>query len=170
MSALPNLVKQANLIVDGQGYLGKLENAKLPDLKQKVEEWRGGGMLGDIEVTVGFEKMAMPFKLGGIEPGLFKLWGLQNNAVKAFQVLGHAVAEDTGETMSIDAYIRGKLADVETDEFKPGSQGMSSYEVKIHYYRLRVNDEELIEYDPINLVLKIGGVDQLASMRANLGL
>lgn len=170
MGTLPNFIKQANLIVDGRGLLGKLENVKLPDLKSKVEEWRGGGMLGEIEVTLGFEKLALPFKIGGFEPGLMKLWGLQAGAVKAFQVLGHAVTEDSDETIAIAAYIRGKLADVETDEFKPGSTGMASYEVKMHYYRLLANDEELIEYDPINLVLKIGGVDQLASMRANLGL
>ena len=47
---------------------------------------------------------------------------------------------------------------------------MLSGTVAVNYYRLVIDDTETIEYDPINTVLKIDGVDQVADMRANLGL
>ena len=170
MATLPHFIKQGNFIADGYGLIGKIENVKLPDLKHKTEEWRGGGMPGDIDVEVGFEKLTFPFKIGGVDTRIFKTYGLRVGAVKPFQVLGHAVAEDTEETMGVAAYMRGKLLELELDEIKAGSPGMLSGVVALHYYRLLINEEEMIEYDPINLVHKIGGVDQLAATRANLGL
>jgi len=170
MSQLPEFVKQANLIVDGFGKLGKMENAQLPKMVEKSEDWRGGGMLGDVEIELGFEKMEFAFKVGGVDSQIVKLWGLKKNAIKPFQLLGNAVAEDTGEAKGVAAYIRGRLKEVEFDEWKAGgSLGMLSGTVAINYYRLIINKEEMIEYDPVNIVLKIGGEDQVADMRANLG-
>jgi len=171
MSQLPEFVKQANLIIDGYGKLGTMENAQLPKMVEKSEDWRGGGMLGDIEIELGFEKMEFAFKVGGVDRQIIKLWGLKKNAIKPFQLLGHAFSEDTGETKSVAAYMRGRLKELEFDEWKAGgSPGMISGTVAMNYYRLVINDEEMIEYDPVNVVLKIGGEDQIADMRANLGL
>ncbi|MBK1868248.1 phage major tail tube protein [Taklimakanibacter albus] len=168
--ALPHFVKQSTIIADGFGQLGKMESVKLPDLKQVFEDWRGGGMPGAVEVELGIEKMQIEFKIGGVDRNLLKMWGLQQGAIKPFQILGHAVAEDSDESLGVSAYVRGKLGEIEFDEFKTGSLANISYVVKMHYYRLRVGDEDMVEYDPINLVYKIGGVDQLAAQRANLGL
>jgi len=171
MSQLPDFVKQATMIADGYGKMGTLENVQLPKLVSKMEDWRGGGMIGDIEVELGFEKMEFPFKVGGMDRQLIGLWGLKTGAVKPFQILSHAVAEDSDKSIGISAYIRGRLKEVEFDEFKAGgSPSMLSGVVAMHYYRLLIDDQEVIEYDPINLVLKINGEDQIADMRANLGL
>jgi hypothetical protein len=42
--------------------------------------------------------------------------------------------------------------------------------VAAHYYKLTVGDEELVEIDAVNLVRKVGGVDQMAEIRAAIGV
>ena len=42
--------------------------------------------------------------------------------------------------------------------------------VAARYYKLAINEEELIEIDAVNLVRKVGGVDQMAEIRAAIGL
>ena len=38
------------------------------------------------------------------------------------------------------------------------------------YYKLTIDEEELIEIDAINLVRKVGGTDQMEAIRAAIGL
>ena len=47
---------------------------------------------------------------------------------------------------------------------------MDSLQVAAHYYKLTVGDEELVEIDAVNLVRKVGGVDQMAEIRAAIGV
>ena len=42
--------------------------------------------------------------------------------------------------------------------------------VAARYYKLAINEEELIEIDAVNLVRKVGGVDQMEAIRTAIGL
>ena len=42
--------------------------------------------------------------------------------------------------------------------------------VAARYYKLAINEEELVEIDAVNLVRKVGGVDQMAEFRAASGV
>ncbi|MBK1618545.1 hypothetical protein CKO42_08850 [Lamprobacter modestohalophilus] len=42
--------------------------------------------------------------------------------------------------------------------------------VAVKYYKLSINGNELIEVNAVNLVRKVGGTDQLAAIRAAIGL
>nr|WP_262363471.1 phage major tail tube protein [Xylella fastidiosa] len=57
MSAPRHLLKHLNLFIDGKGYAGQVEEINLPKLTLKTEEFRGGGMLAPVELTMGLEKL-----------------------------------------------------------------------------------------------------------------
>ena len=63
--ALPSKLKNFNLFGDGNVWRALIDSVTLPKLTRKVEEWRGGGMHGPIEVDLGHEKIEMSFKAGG---------------------------------------------------------------------------------------------------------
>jgi len=55
--AAEDILKYLNLIVDGRGYAGKIEEYSAPDLTVSTEEFRGGGMDAPIDIDMGQEKM-----------------------------------------------------------------------------------------------------------------
>lgn len=61
--AARNIRKNLNLFVDGRGYAGQIEEFNAPKLALTTEEFRGGGMQGPVEITMGMEKMETDFSL-----------------------------------------------------------------------------------------------------------
>ena len=62
------------------------------------------------------------------------------------------------------------IPEIEASAWKPGDKSTLTLQVAAHYYKLTVGDEELVEIDAVNLVRKVGGVDQMAEIRAAIGV
>ena len=54
----------ANAYLNGQTLLGKIIELDLPEVKQKMTDYKALGMSGDIEIPAGFEKMELKIKWG----------------------------------------------------------------------------------------------------------
>ena len=66
--------------------------------------------------------------------------------------------------------LAGGCNEIEASAWKPGDKSTLTLQVAAHYYKLTVADEELVEIDAVNLVRKVGGVDQMAEIRAAIGV
>ena len=66
--------------------------------------------------------------------------------------------------------LAGGCKEIEASAWKPGDKSTLTLQVAAHYYKLTVADEELVEIDAVNLVRKVGGVDQMAEIRAAIGV
>lgn len=66
-----------NLYNEGNSYLGQTGEVTLPKLGRKFENWRGGGMNGNVKVDFGLsdDAIEMTWKLGGIDPLVLKQFG-----------------------------------------------------------------------------------------------
>ena len=68
--ALPKKLKMMDLFNNGISYLGQTGEVTIPKLARKFEDWRGGGMNGNVKIDLGLGDDATEFnwKLGGIDP------------------------------------------------------------------------------------------------------
>ena len=82
MAAVPKILKNFNLNVQGQGFAGLCDAVRLPDLRIKIDEHRAGGMDAPIPIDLGMEKIEIGFTMAEHNPMIFNQFGLQNgNAV-----------------------------------------------------------------------------------------
>jgi P2 family phage contractile tail tube protein len=166
---LDGILKNMNLFVDGRGQAGNIEEITLPKLTSKTEEFRNGGMDAPVEVEMGMEKLEMDFTLTRFDKEILKLYGLSSGNIKPLTIRGSLSSEDGTET-GVIINCRGMIKEVDGGSWKPGDKATLKLSVALRYYKLTVGGEVIHEIDVPNMIRIIGGVDQLATQRANLGL
>ncbi|MES9873164.1 MAG: phage major tail tube protein [Candidatus Sedimenticola sp. 6PFRAG7] len=169
MANIENVLTAMSLFVDSKGYAGQVEELVPPKLTLKTEEIRAGGMDAPVEIDMGMEKMEASFTLNGYSPDVLKLFGLAPGRRKALTMTGSLISA-SGEEKSIRVNLQGMLRETDPGTWKPGEKSTLKVTVALSYYKLSINGEVIHEIDPVNMIRKIDGVDQLAQTRINLGL
>lgn len=154
---------------DGFGKLGEGENAKLPTMEIKSEDFRGGGMDVALKMDLGMEPLSFEFKLSSFDPQVYSLFGLYPGNEKQYTVRG-SLAHSTGDAFPAIAAMRGNMHKTEADEFEPGGKPMHAFRIELDYYKLTIGERLVYEIDILNGRRIIDGVDQLRTDRINLGL
>lgn len=167
--AARNVRKNFNIFVDGRGYAGQSEEFNAPKLQLKLEEFRGGGMHGPIELTMGHEKLEMDFSLLSYDADVLALFGvvegnqIQFTAREALESFG-------GQTTGVVHQMRGKIKEVDPGSSKPGEKSMMKVATSLTYYKLTHGARIVQEIDIENMVWTQDGVDMLAPLRNALGI
>jgi len=164
--ALPRLLKNFNIYLDGDSYAGRCDSVTLPNITAVVESHRAGGMNGSVEVELGLELMTMSLVISDFDP---KLVSLFNQAELPITLRGSVQAQHK-QAEPVVINIRGLHKGLEFGDWSGGSKTTQTLQISLNYFRYRQKDVEYAEIDLLNMVQKIGGVDQLASDRANIGL
>lgn len=165
-SQLPRQLKAFNAYVDGDSYSGRCDTATLPQLALVMEEHRAGGMDAPIKLELGMEAMTSTLVLSDYSERIIPLIGVPEVPI----VLRGAVQAQGQAAQAVVVNMRGMLATTEFSEWSPGSKSTKTLTYELSYFRFRQNDVELAEIDIINMVRRIGGIDQLAGQRAAIGL
>jgi P2 family phage contractile tail tube protein len=166
---VPQTLFNTNLFIDGVNFAGDVPSLTLPKLTVKTEEYRGGGMDAAIEMDQGLEKLEAAFSTKGIRRDAMRFFGLAD--LTAFNgVFRGAYKAQKGKATPVVATLRGALKEVDPGEWKPGGEAEYKFAVAVSYYKLEVEGRVMFEIDPLNSVRVIDGVDQLADVRAALGL
>ncbi len=169
MAMVPQTLYLMNMFVDGINFAGDIPVLSLPKLKIKTDEYRAGGMDMGIDMDQGMEKMEASFSAKGVRREAMKYFGLADQT--AFNaVFRGSYKGQRGATTSVVATLRGMLSELDPGEWKSGESGESKYSISVSYYKLEVGGRLMYEIDPVGCVRVINGVDQLASVRRDLGL
>ena len=159
MIQYPRILKNMNLFVDGRGYAGRVDEIELPKLSLKTEEHRAGGMDLPIEVELGMEKLESNLTISDYDPEVFKLFGLLDRQDTPVTVRG--AIQRQGETaQAVVIALRGGWKEIDSGTWKPGDKSTLKVAVAVNYFKLTIAGQEIVEIDAINLVRKVGGVDQ----------
>jgi P2 family phage contractile tail tube protein len=167
--AAEDILKYLNLIVDGRGYAGKIEEYNSPDLTLITEDFRAGGMDAPIDLEMGMEKLTCSFVLSSYDADALALWGVKLSAGVQFTAKGSLESRD-GATKAVSHKMTGKLISLARGTWGSGSKPSLTITVSLTYYQEVHDGVVLSEIDVINMVRIIGGVDQLAAHRANIGI
>ena len=109
--AAEDILKYLNLIVDGRGYAGKIEEYSPPDLTVSTEEFRGGGMDQAIDIDMGQEKMTCSFVLTSYDADVLALWGVKDGSTVQLTARGSLESLD-GATTAVAHHMQGKMISV----------------------------------------------------------
>lgn len=165
--AMPRVLKNFNLYLDGENLIGKCDEVTLPNIQLITEDHRGGGMDSPIALDMGVERIEVGFTLAEHNPQVYRGFGLisQNGVQAIFR--GAMVDDETFEPYVLTA--RGMYTEVNGGAVTAGGKNPLQGTITCRYYQLQVAGENVIEIDVDNLVRNIGGTDQMAQIRSILG-
>ncbi len=170
--ALPKKLKMMNLFNEGNSYLGQTGEVTLPKLGRKFEDWRGGGMNGNIKWDNGLSDDMIEFawKLGGIDPLVISQFGAATVGALGLRFAGSYQRDDTGETSSLEMVVRGRHEEIDLGNAKAGDDTELSIKTIWSYLKITIDGKVLIEIDIPGVKEVVNGVDRLAQHRKNIGL
>lgn len=167
---IADIIRNINLFVEGQGYAGKIEELTLPKLTPLVQEYKAGGMSAPIDVLMGgHEKLEAELSLKAFDPKVLKLFRVNPGKDISFVARG-ALQDETGTIKAVSVTLRGFIKEYDMGAWKAADEVQLKLGLSLNYYRLEYAGDTIIESDPVNMVLKIDGVDQLAETRSAIGL
>ena len=171
---LPNVLKDANVYIDGQDFLGKGE-IEIPKVAHKAVEYQTMGMSGSVELPLPgiTEKMEGKIKFKSYDKNAAKR--LYDGSI-AFQVEAWgSVQEYNSATARMDEFpakvvMRAFFKEVDLSPWKQGQEEAGEATYSAVYFKLEINGEEVVEIDPFAYIYKVNGKDLLEQTKANIGL
>ena len=169
--ALPKKLKLMDLFNEGNSYLGQTGEVTIPKLVRKLEDWRGGGMNGNVKIDLGLGDDTTEFnwKLGGIDELILEQFGAQTVDAIMLRFNGSYQRDDTGATSALEIVVRGRHEEIDFGNQKQGDDTETSIKTIWSYYKLSIDGVTKIEIDIPNMIKIVNGVDLMAKHRANIG-
>ncbi len=170
MGVAENVLKNANLFVDGRGFAGNVKEVKLPELALKLEQFRAGGMDAPISLDKGMEELVITFSTTKYCADTLGLFGVSKNGGVQLTVRGSLESEVDGTITAVTVNMTGKVSKIAAGAWSPGGESATEYTVNLSYYKYAQDGKDVHEIDVLNMKRIINGTDQLAEHRTNLGL
>lgn len=170
MALAPRVLKNFNAFINGRGNAGRIDECDLPEISVKTEDHRAGGMDTETSIDMGLEKLSAKFKISDPDPDILALVGNMNSNSARLVLRGSFVRDTDNTRVAVIAELSGRLNKGSFGTWKAGDKSGQDYEMSVNYYRLTVGGREVYEIDVENMVRRIDGVDQLAGIRADIGL
>lgn len=165
---LPRILKGFSVFIDGRSFVGRAETCKLPDLTIKSEEYRASGMDAPVDFDMGMEKLDVSITLAEYDTETIKLLGLFSANTPI--TLRGAIQRQGEAVVPVIIQLQGGIKQVSRDDWRQGEKGSMQIMANCNRYTEIINGETLVDIDVVNGVRIIGGSDQLAGMRAALGI
>lgn len=161
----PKTIRNWNAFVDGINYFGIVTEGKLPELKIQTAAHRGN-MDAPVGVDVGMEAMSAELTFAEWRPELVKAFG----TVTRFVMRPAARDITNGAVDGMIATVGGQITGNTFADLKTGNEHPLKLMMDVRYFRFEHNGEELLEIDIEAHKRIVGGVDQLADIRAAMGI
>ncbi|MFZ1875076.1 MAG: phage major tail tube protein [Chania sp.] len=154
--AIPKKLRLFTLFIDGTNYIGKIPSVTLPKVTRKTEDFQGGGMIGSAAVDLGLDGGALDASMvvGGVVEELILKYGGDIDELR-LRFAGEIYSGGTSSLMEVE--MRGRFTEIDPGEAKQGDDTNHTYAIKNTYYKLSVDDRELLEIDLLNFIYKRDG-------------
>lgn len=173
VQVVPERLNDFRVYRDGSNDLKGLADLQLPSFDPLKDTVKGAGIGGEYESpTLGhFGSMKLAFNWRTIT--LDQLLMLQQQAQRldcrgAFQ--DYDAAAGTYVIRQVRVVVQGPPMKVDPGKFDKGAQTGGSSEIEVMYIKIEIGGRTIVELDKLNYVYTVNGVDQLAAVRAALGI
>ena len=172
MNNLINKVTNANIYLDGISYMGRAEEVTLPDVQPKMVDHKALGLIGELELPGGLQKMSMKIKWNAIYPDVMKKTHDVFTAIRLMVRTSIDTFEGGSRTNQAPCVIYATVTPKKAGglNFKPSDNVEREDEFNVTAYKMEVDGEEIVDIDIMANVWRVNGEDQLATYRANLGV
>lgn len=171
MAISVNRLTNANLYVDGNNYLGKVQEIEAPTLKAKMAEHKALGMIGSVEFFAGFEKMEAKITWNSFYADAMKMAGnvFQTRQFQLRASLEQYDSSGRGAEVPLVIFMTGQPKDFPLGNYKQHDNVEAVSMIAVTYFRLEINGEVVSELDVLANIYKVDGVDLLETYRENTG-
>ena len=166
-----NRLVNCNVYMNGSSMLGRCEEAKVPAVKYVMAEHKALGMVGKVDLFAGLDKMEADFKWASFYPEVLPVIADPFTAV-ALQVRGSLQTWDDSGLVAETAlvvHLRGLFKEISFGDYKMLTPAEFPSKFAATYVKCVSDGTELYEVDVLSNILKVNGVDLLATYRANIG-
>jgi P2 family phage contractile tail tube protein len=166
-----NTLNNANLYIDGNCLLGRAEEFKLPTIKAKMSEHKAVGMVGGIDLPMGFEKMEGEVKWNSFyrDVWLKLLDPFTPVQLQARGSLETHASQGRIRQVPYVVMLTARFTEVPAGDFKQNDKAEFVSKFSCTYMKQIVDGQDVLEFDAMANIYKIGGVDKLDLYRNNIG-
>lgn len=165
----PSKLRDMGLFLDGNSYKGEASEVTLPKLTLKLDEWRGGGMLGPVMIDNGLDKLEAEFKVGGLIDGALRAFGSTSHDAALVRFVGAYQEQNTGAVQTAEVVFMGRYSEIDFGGAKTAGETEHTYKMACSYYQLDVDGQNWLTIDLVNGVFSVFGIDRYAEIRAAIG-
>lgn len=165
---IPEMIVNYNAYQDGAGLLGLASEVQLPQFEAMTETISGAGIAGEYEVAIPghFGSQTIEFQFRALDEQMVKLMEPRRKTIvlRASQQ-GYNVTSGEKRYDGLKISVRGVPKSSEGGKIAVGKPTESKVTLEITYYKVEKNGKVLIEYDKLNMIYIIDGVDYLEEIR-----
>ena len=167
---LPRILKNFNTFIDTHNWVGVAESITIPKITKKTDDYRGAGMIGDVALAMGYEKLEGEIKYAGFDVKQYRQLGVCGTSDLPVRYVGVYERQDNCTTQNVEIYMRGQALELDPGESKNGERTEITMTYNFSYYRMEVDGVVQVELDFINGIEKFGDTDLAEAIRELLGL
>lgn len=173
MSAItnvPEVINNYNVYHNGNVLVGVSGSVTLPSLDAITEEVSGAGILGTYETGVvgayGSMEQEVPFRI--LDEDIFSLMNPTELVDLTFRSSAQSTVKATGaiDYKGMRIVERGRLKSFTPGKLELGKQMDANVKLELLYILVEVDGKTMLEYDKLNSVFVVNGVDLLEKVRS----
>lgn len=173
MSAItnvPEIINNFNAYHNGNVLIGVTGAINLPSFDAITETISGAGILGEYETSIvgmyGSMEQEIPFRI--LDGDCFSLMNPNELVDLTFRASAQSTVKDTGAIgyKGMRIVERGRLKGFTPGKLELGKQMDAKVKLELLYILIEIDGETKVEYDKLNTVFVVNGVDLLEKVRA----
>jgi uncharacterized protein len=164
-----NIFQDFTVWINDVGKIGEAPNFQPPEINIAVEEFRGGGMDGTVEIPFGVEKIEFDFNLHTWDEQVWDNLGYGPGSIDVPITFRGYLLTAGGAEKGVIIDTRCLIKSIKPSKVESGKKADLSVHVAANYYRHEINGRTVTEIDVFNKVTIIGGTDKSANARRILG-
>lgn len=159
------------LFVGAQGFQGLVKSITMPTVASTTSAHETVSTLGSINLANGKEAMESTMEWQGADASISAI-AYNTIDIQDLQFRSQIEQHDGTQMVLVPIawFFRGRFREKTGANFEAKTDATSSSTMDVYYIREEIGGRAVYEYDPMNSIEKINGVDKLAQTRANLGL
>lgn len=167
MTRIPKMLHAFAVFMDGSNYMGIAEQVQLPNLTIVTEDTRAGGLDAAIKQDMGMEPLDSVIDWLEWEPAILKRFGLTTDTTR-LTIRGSQEGRTSNDTIIVE--MTGRVLEQDLGSLQAGQRSKPKTSFNAEYLKITINGEDVVEIDVLNMIRKIGGVDQLEARRTALNV
>lgn len=161
----------ANVYVDGNSLLGKVDECKLPEVKIIMSEHKALGMQGKLEFPSGIDKLESTFKWNSFYSDILAKVA---NPYKACEIQLRGSLETYGNggrtaEVPVVCYMTGLFSKFPMGGFKQHDNVEAETSMAVTYCKMEIDGQVVLEFDALANIYKVGDTDLLQTYKQNIG-
>lgn len=155
-----------SLTADGFGFIGSLVSFEPPEIKEQVEDYRGG-RIAPTKMMLGYEAVEAKIKLSRDDVSIPQLRAvIGSDTVMTVR----AAVNERGTNVNVHWIIFGRIYNAESGEIKAGTAVDKTYTVTVEKFIKVIDGVPAEAFDIATGQLKFGLTDILEDVKRQIGL